>query len=73
MEKAGVGDTVVITIGDFEKEMPFVDELILEDGKLQLLLDRDAWNLSVCIYNGDFCEIYDIDIGEKALVELKDN
>lgn len=73
MEKAEVGDTVVVTIGDFEKEMPFVDELILEDGKLQLLLDRDAWNLSVCIYNGNFCETYGIDVGEKVLVELKDN
>ena len=37
MEKAGVGDTVVVTIGGFEEEMPFVDELVLEDGKLQFV------------------------------------
>lgn len=71
MEKASVGNTVVVTIGDFKKEMPFVEKLILEDGKLQLFLDREDGGLSVCIYNGDFCEAYGIQTGEKVLVEKK--
>ena len=69
MEKANVGDVVVVAIGDFKKEMPFVEELIAEDGKLQLLLDRDDWSIGVCIYNGDFCETYGIDTGKKVLIE----
>ncbi len=36
LEIAEVGDTVLVAIGDFSKEMPFVKELIAEDGKLQL-------------------------------------
>ena len=71
MEKANVGDTVVVTIGNFKKEMPFVEDLIAEDGKLQLFLDREDWSISVCIYNGDFCQTYDIDTGEKVLIEKK--
>ena len=69
MEKVNVGDVVVVTIGDFKKEMPFVEELIAEDGKLQLLLDRDDGSIGVCIYNGDFCETYGIDTGKKVLIE----
>ena len=69
MEKANIGDAVVVTIGDFKEEMPFVEERIAEDGKLQLLLDRDDWSIGVCIYNGDFCETYGIDTGEKVLIE----
>lgn len=69
LEKVNVGDVVIITIGDFKEEMPVVEELIAEDEKLQLLLDRDGWSISICIYNGDFCDTYGIDIGEKVLIE----
>ena len=51
LEIAEVGDTVLVTIGDFSEEMPFVDELIEEDGKLQLFFDEEDWNINVCIYN----------------------
>lgn len=71
MEKANIGDAVVVTIGDFKEEMPFVEELIAEDGKIQLFLDREDWRISVCIYNGDFCETYGIDTGKKVLIEKK--
>ena len=71
MEKVDIGDTVVVTIGDFEKEMPFIEEIIEEDGKLQLFLDREDWSISVCIFNGNFCETYGIDAGEKVLIEKK--
>lgn len=69
LEEVNVGDVVIITIGDFKEEMPVVEELIAEDEKLQLLLDRDGWSISICIYNGDFCDTYGIDIGEKVLIE----
>ena len=71
MEKANVGDTVVVSIGNYKEEMTFVEELIVEDGKLQLFLDRDNWSISVCVYNGDFCETYGIDTGKKVLIEKK--
>ena len=69
--KADVGDTLVVTIGDFKEEMPVVEELIPEDGKLQLLLDREDWGLCVCIYNGNFCETYDVAIGDRVVIEKR--
>ena len=71
MEKANVGDTVVVSIGNYKEEMTFVEELIVEDGKLQLFLDREDWRISICIYNGDFCEKFSIDIGEKVSIEKR--
>jgi len=71
MEEASIGNTVIVTIGDFKEEMLFVEELIAEDGKLQLFLDKEDWSISVCIYNGDFCETYGIDTYQKVLIEKK--
>lgn len=71
LEKASIGDTVLVTIGDFNEEMLFVDKIIEEDGKMQLVLDREDWTISVCIYNGDLCETYGIDADEKVLIEKK--
>ena len=70
-DKIAVGEMVVVTIGDFKEEMPVVEELNPEDGKLQLLLDREDWGLRVCIYNGNFCEIYDVAIGDRVVIEKK--
>ena len=50
MENIIVGDTVLVTIGDFSEEMPFVDILIAEDGKLQLFFDKEDHNINICIY-----------------------
>ncbi len=69
LEIANVGETVIVTIGDFSGEMLFVDELIEEDGKLQLFLDEEDWNISVCSYNQRFCDLYAVGDGEK--VEIK--
>ena len=69
LEKINIGDSVIVKIGDFEKEMPFVDELIAEDGKLQLFLDREDWSVNICIYHESFCEKYDIEVEDK--VELR--
>lgn len=69
LEIAEVGDTVLVTIGDFSEEMLFVDKLIEEDGKLQLFLDREDWNINVCIYNQRFYELYSIEDGEKVIIK----
>ena len=70
-DKIAVGEMVVVTIGEFKEEMPIVEELIPEDGKLQLLLDREDWGFRVCIYNENFCEIYDVDAGDRVVIEKK--
>ena len=69
-DKIAVGEMVVVTIGDFKEEMPIVEELIPEDGKLQLLLDREDWGLRICSLDGDFCEMYGIDIGDRVRIEV---
>ena len=61
MENIIVGDTVLVTIGDFSEEIPFVDVLIAEDGKLQLFFDKENHNINICIYNQRFCDTYDIE------------
>ena len=69
LEIADVGDPVVVTIGDFSEEMPFVDELIAEEGTLQLFYDQEDQNINVCIYNQRFCQTYHIEIGEKVTIK----
>lgn len=69
LEKAAVGDVLLVTIDDFSEEMPFVDELIEEDGKLQLFYDRESHQISLCVYNQHFCERFSIDIGEKVTIK----
>ena len=71
LEIAEVGDTVLVTIGDFSEEMPFVKELIAEDGKLQLSFDEEDWNIIVCVYNKRFCDVYSIEVGEKVTIKKK--
>lgn len=71
MERIDVGDIVVVTIGDFSGEMPFVEELIAEDGKLQLFFDKEEQSINVCTYNQRFCEMHDIDIGDKVTIKKK--
>ena len=71
LEIAEVGDTVLVTIGDFSEKMPFVEELIAEDGKLQLFFDKEDHNISICIYNQRFCDTYDIEAGAKVTIKKK--
>ena len=55
-----IGENVVVIIGDFEKEMPLVDNIIVEDGKLQLYYDSEEHTLNIVAYNQNFCESYNI-------------
>ena len=71
MENIIVGDAVLVTIGDFSEEMPFVDILIAEDGKLQLFFDKEDHNINICIYNQRFCDTYDIEVGAKVTIKKK--
>ena len=68
LEKANVGDTVIVKIGEFKKEMPLVEELITEDGRLQLFLDEEDWTIYICMYNGNFCKTNDIEPGAKVKI-----
>ena len=63
------GQASGVFTGDFEEEMPFVDELIDEDGKLQLFYDKEDHSINICIYNQRFCKIYDVDAGDKATIK----
>ena len=67
-EFAEIGDTVVVTAGDFKSEMPLVDELIEEDGKLQLLYDSDEHSLTICAYNQNFFETYNVSPDTKVKI-----
>ena len=69
LNQINIGDTVIVKIGDFEEEMPFVDKLIEEDGKLQLYFDEEDWNINVCVYNQRFYELYSIEVGEKVTIK----
>ena len=71
MENIKIGDTVLVTVGDFSEEIPFVDKLIEEDGKLQLFFDKEDHNINICIYNQRFCDTYGIDVGLKVTIEKK--
>ena len=67
LEEVSIGDTVTIQIGLFKKwEMPFVDELIPENGKLQLLLDREKQSIFICVYNENVFDEYGIHVGDKV-------
>ena len=73
LEEIPVGDTALVKIGSFEAEMPLVEELIPEEGKLQLLLDREEWSILICSYDEDVCETYDIHIGDRVTIRKSKN
>ncbi|MBE6638710.1 MAG: hypothetical protein E7616_04550 [Ruminococcaceae bacterium] len=68
-EISEIGENVVVIIGDFEKEMPLVDHIIAEDGKLQLYYDPKEHTLNIVLYNQDFCESYNILENSKVKIE----
>ncbi len=68
-EIAEIGESVVITIGDFQKEMPLVDNIIVENGKLQLYYNSKEHTLNIVSYNDDFCEVYNIPENSKVKIE----
>lgn len=68
-EIAEIGESVVVTIGDFQKEMPLVDDMIDEDSKLQLYYNSEKHSLNIVSYNEDFCEIYNIPVNSKVKIQ----
>ena len=68
-EIAAIGESVVVTIDDFQKEMPLVDDMIDEDGKLQLYYNSDEHSINIVLYNRDFCEVYNISANSKVKIE----
>ena len=71
MENIKVGDTVLVTVGDFSEEIPFVEKLIEEDGKLQLFFNKEDHNISICIYDQRFCDTYSIEVGANVTIKKK--
>ena len=72
LEKVDVGGTAFVTAGDFRGEMPFTDELIEEEGKLQLYLDEEDRSIRICIFGGSFCDAYEIKAGDKFTIKSAD-
>lgn len=70
-EFAEIGDTVVVTAEDFKAEMPLVDELITEEGKLQLFYDSNEHSLIICAYNQNFFENYNVSHDAKVTITKK--
>lgn len=72
-----IGDTVVVTVMSkdgsvrYSGEMPFVGELIDEDGKLQLWHDAEDASINICIFNGNFYEKYGIRVNDTVTVNKK--
>lgn len=73
LEELSVGDTALVKIGSFRAEMPLVEELIPEVGKLQMLLDRENGNVLICSYREDVCERYGIRVGDRVTVRKSKN
>ncbi|MBQ2988049.1 MAG: hypothetical protein IJD59_02990 [Clostridia bacterium] len=73
LEELSVGDTALVKIGSFRAEMPLVEELIPEEGKLQLLLDRENGSVLICSYREDVCERYGICVGDRVTVRKSKN
>ena len=68
-EISEIGESVVVTIGGLQEEIPLVDHIIAEDGKLQLYYNSEEHTLSIVSYNEDFCEGYNIP--ENSKVKIK--
>ena len=71
LEILDIGDTVLVSIGGHKLEMPFVDELILEDGTLQLVHDTVEGDIYICLYNQNFGEVYGIKAKDRVFISKK--
>ncbi len=68
-EIAALGDSVLVTVGNFKQEIPLVEEVIEQDGTLQLFYASDEHCLYLCAYNRDFCEAYGISPNSKVSIQ----
>lgn len=71
LEILDIGDTVLVSIGGHKLEMPFVDELIREDGTLQLVHDTVEGTIYICLYNQNFSEVYGIKAKDSVFISKK--
>ena len=71
LEIIQIGDTALVEIGGLELEMPFVEEPIAEEGKLQLLHDREDGSIYICLYNQSFAEAYGVEVGDRVFITKK--
>ena len=71
LEILDIGDTVLVSIGGHKLEMPFVDELIREDGTLQLVHDTGESTIYICLYNQNFSEVYGIKANDRVFISKK--
>ena len=71
LEIIQIGDTALVEIGGLDLEMPFVDEPIAEEGKLQLIHDREDDSILICLYKCDFSETYGISVGDRVSITKK--
>jgi len=69
LEKADIGDTVLVDVASFRGDIPFVDKLIEEEGKIQLYLDREEWCVCVCVFGGNFSEVFEVCDGDEFVIK----
>lgn len=72
-EIVDVGDYVIVSVEDFEKEVLLTDELITQEGTYLLFYDSSNHCLSLCIYDQHFCEIHGLSGNEKITIRKKWN
>ena len=68
LEHICIGETAMVRIGNRTLEMPLIDELIAEEGKLQLYYDKSDFTIKICIFGGSFCDTYGVGKGDKIKV-----
>lgn len=72
-EIADVGDILIVSVEDFQKEMLLTDELNVEEGTYLLFYDSSNHCLSLCIYDQHFYEIHGLSGNEKITIRKKWN
>ena len=68
LEQISIGETAEVSIDDEKLQIPLVDELIAEEGKLQLYYDKSDFTMKICIYGGSFCDTYGVGKGDKVVI-----
>ena len=72
-EIADVGDILIVSVEDFQKEMLLTDELNVEEGTYLLFYDSSNHCLCLCIYDQHFYKIHGLSGNEKITIRKKWN
>ena len=70
-EIVDVGDYVIVSVEDFEKEVLLTDELITQEGTYQLIYDSENHCLVMCVYGQHFYDSHGFSGNEKVIVIKK--